>query len=73
MASDYHIEKYISRKFHEHTCIVMDIKKKKTHDFHLRPGALVHFPKTYKTIILWVTDCILDKLNGILAVSILLA
>lgn len=73
MANDYHTEKYSSRKIHVYTHIIIGIFKKKTHYFHSRPGALVHISKSYKTIILWATDCILDKLNGILDVSILLA
>lgn len=56
MASDYHVEKQISKKF-----INIHIL--------LRPDTIVHISKTYKNIILWITNCILDKLNGILAVS----
>lgn len=70
MAGDYHIEKQISKKFiNIHTWLI----KKPTHYFHLRPDTIVHISKTYKTIILWITNCILDKLNGILAVSSFLA
>lgn len=51
---------------------MIDLKKNPTHYFHLRPDTLIYISKTYKTIILWITDCIPNTLNGILAVPILL-
>lgn len=76
MASSYHAGQHRSRKTHR-TYIVVDtkytqIRIQEKYDFHLRPGTLVHISKTNETIILWLTDCFLEKLNGLLVILILL-